>query len=300
MQYIGEIAALFASFCVSLSATGFTMAGRNYDSTTINRIRVVLAYIVLLVLNFALYGQAIPFSAEPGRWAWLTVSGIVGLAIGDYFLYSSYQLVGPRIGLLLLSLAPVYSIIIAWIFFHEALSPQALIGIAITLAGIIWVVLTRQTVGSAAISKHLSNKGLIFGLIAGISQATGLVLSKQGMAGNFPPFAGTLIRMNAALFTLWIPALYQKNAAETLQKIKLHPATFGWVAFGSLFGPVLAVSATMLSLQSTDIGIASTLMALPPVFMLPISYFFFKERFGWSTVAGTALAILGVGLLLAK
>jgi drug/metabolite transporter (DMT)-like permease len=31
--------------------------------------------------------------------------------------------------------------------------------------------------------------------------------------------------------------------------------------------------------------------------MLPISYFFMKERFGWQVVAGTLIAIAGVALL---
>ena len=49
--------------------------------------------------------------------------------------------------------------------------------------------------------------------------------------------------------------------------------------------------------QHAEIGVASTLMALPPVFMLPIGYFVFKERLNWQAIAGTLLAIVGVGLL---
>jgi drug/metabolite transporter (DMT)-like permease len=79
--------------------------------------------------------------------------------------------------------------------------------------------------------------------------------------------------------------------------MRRQPTAFGWVAFGAFFGPVIGVSASLLAVQHADIGVASTLMALPPVFMLPISYFVFKERFGWQVVAGTLLAIAGVALL---
>jgi drug/metabolite transporter (DMT)-like permease len=38
-------------------------------------------------------------------------------------------------------------------------------------------------------------------------------------------------------------------------------------------------------------------MALPPVILLPISYFVFKEKVGWQAIAGTLLAIVGVAAL---
>jgi len=68
----------------------------------------------------------------------------------------------------------------------------------------------------------------------------------------------------------------QKQAGSTVVAMRRQPAALGWVAFGALFGPVLGVSASLLAVQHADIGVASTLMALPPVFMLPISYFFMK------------------------
>ena len=298
MQYIGELAALFTSFCWSLSAVGFTMAGKIFDSTTINRIRVSLAFLALLVINFLVLGQALPLNASLDRWGWLTLSGIVGLAIGDFFLFRSYQLVGPRIGLLLLSLAPVFSTFIAWLFFGEHLTLLEIGGIAVTLAGIGWVVLSKSTTKVDEEPTRLSTKGLLFGAFAALGQATGLILSKQGMAGDFSPCAGTIIRLNAAIIFLWIAAILQKNATTTFQRAKQEPASFGWVAFGAFFGPVIGVSASLFSIQHANIGIASTLMALPPVFMLPISYFFFHERFGWQAVVGTLLAISGVAILL--
>lgn len=298
MQFIGEFAAIFTSFCWSLSAVGFTKAGQVYDSTTINRIRVSLAFLALLMINFFLYKEALPVNASPERWFWLTLSGVVGLAIGDFFLFRSYQLVGPRLGLLLLSLAPVFSTFIAWLFFGERLSWMELSGIAITLLGIGWVVLSRSNKGLQSDQRQLSTKGVLFGIIAALGQASGLVLSRQGMVGNFPPFAGTIIRINAAILFLWGAALLQRNAQGTLQNIRQNPSSFGWVAMGAFFGPVIGVSASLFSIQHANLGIASTLMALPPVFMLPISYLVFHERFGWQAVVGTLLAISGVALLL--
>ena len=40
------------------------------------------------------------------------------------------------------------------------------------------------------------------------------------------------------------------------------------------------------------------LMALPPVIILSISYFVFKEKVSWQAVVGTLIAIAGVAVLL--
>ena len=300
MNFIGEAASLFTSFCWSLSAVGFSLAARDFSSQVVNRVRVTLAVLALLVINALLYGQIIPLNAGAGRWGWLTISGIVGLALGDAFLFRSYQLVGARIGLLLLSLAPVFGAAIAWLFFGENLSLLQIGGMIITLAGIGWVVITRPTLEAGQEHAKLSIQGILFGVIAALGQAGGLVLSKQGMAGDFPPFAGTLIRMLAAIIFLWVIAIFQKQVTNTFTSVRAHPSALGWAAFGALFGPVIGVSASLLAIQHAEIGVASTLMALPPVFMLPISYFVFKERFGWQAVAGTLLAITGVALLFLK
>ncbi|HTX79814.1 MAG TPA: DMT family transporter, partial [Longilinea sp.] len=145
--------------------------------------------------------------------------------------------------------------------------------------------------------RRAAGRGILFGVLAALGQATGLVFSQQGMMGDFSPFAGTLIRMLAATIVLWIVALFQRQAKTTVDSMQRQPAALGWIAFGALFGPVIGVSASLLAVQYTSIGVSSTLMALPPVFMLPISYFVFKERFGWQAVAGTLVAILGVALL---
>jgi drug/metabolite transporter (DMT)-like permease len=296
MTYIGELAALFTSFCWTLSAIGFTKSSQQVGSQVTNRMRVLLALLALLLINAILYGQPVPLHAGTSRWIWLTISGVIGLSLGDAFLFQTYREIGPRLGLLLLSLAPIIGAGIAWVFFGQALHLMQIAGIVITLVGTFWVVLVRPEPGNEQFHK-VTGKGALFGILAAFGQATGLVLSQQGMAGNFSPFAGTLIRMIAAFVTLWIVASFQRQAGVTLASIHRNPAALGWVAFGALFGPVIGVSSSLLAVQHAEIGVASTLMALPPIFMLPISYFVFKERFGWQAITGTLLAIAGVALL---
>jgi drug/metabolite transporter (DMT)-like permease len=296
MTYIGEFAALFTSLCWSMAAIGFTFASRQVGSQVTNRVRVVVAFVALFFINWILYGQPIPFYAGSARWLWLMLSGVVGLAIGDAFLFRTYQVIGPRIGSLLMSMNAVFGAAIAWLFMGEKLTIMQYIGMMVTLLGIGWVVLTRPADAQA----KLSAQGVLFGVLAALGQAGGIVLSKQGMAGDFPPFAGTIIRMIAAILVLWIMAFFQKQAGTTVKTMREHPTAWRWVGLGALFGPIIGVSASLLAVQRAEVGVASTLMALPPIFLLPISYFVFKERFSWQAVAGTLVAIAGVALLFLK
>src|SRR5512145_2014413 len=185
MPFLGEFSALFTSFCWAMSAVGFSNATNVFGSQVTNRLRVALALIALIVINTVLYGKPIPFDAGLERWGWLTLSGVIGLALGDAFLFASYRHIGPRLGLLLLSLAPVFSALIAWILFKETLTLIQITGIVITLGGISWVVFARGEENGQ--SDHDWRKGVLFGVLAALGQAAGLVLSKRGMNGDFPP-----------------------------------------------------------------------------------------------------------------
>jgi len=52
-----------------------------------------------------------------------------------------------------------------------------------------------------------------------------------------------------------------------------------------------------VAVQNANIGVASTLSSLTPIFLIPISYFMFKERATKQAVVGTVIAIVGMVLL---
>ncbi|MBI5568286.1 MAG: DMT family transporter [Chloroflexi bacterium] len=302
MDYTGEIAALLTSVFFSFTAVIFARASQQVGAMITNRVRLVIALIYLMVINLALFGQPLPIDARLDRWAWLSLSGVIGLALGDLFLFRAYADIGPRLGMLMLSLAPVIGAITAWIVFGETLRVGQIAGIAVTLIGIAWVIAARPKADAArpateAAHQGMHSRGIVLGVLAATGQAWGLVLSKQGMTGGFSPFAGNAIRMLAAVLAFWIVTLAQRQAGETVRVVKLHPGALKLLALGALVGPVVGVSASLLAVQHAEIGVASTLMALPPVFLLPIGYFAFKERFGWQTVAGTVVAMIGVAVL---
>ena len=162
MNLIGELAALATAFFFALTALIFTTTGRSVGSQVTNRMRLLFALLYLIIINLILFREPLPFSAGSSRWLCLSLSEVIGLSLGDAFLFQSMVSVGTRIGSLLLSLAPIFGSIIAWIFFGEVLSILQITGITLALTGIAWVVASHQEPPDTP--RGHTRRGVIFGI----------------------------------------------------------------------------------------------------------------------------------------
>ena len=133
---------------------------------------------------------------------------------------------------LLLSLAPIFGSIIAWIFFGEILTLLQITGIVLALAGIGWVVTSHKEPPNTP-HGH-TRRGVIFGVLAGLGQAIGLVLSKQGMFGEFSSFQANAIRMLAAVIFIWVLTAFESKVTATFTALREKPQVFGLLALGAL------------------------------------------------------------------
>ena len=295
MNIIGELAALLTSVVWAATSVLFTKATQKVGSIVVNRMRSILGLAFLMLLNLIFSGYLLPFNAEPERWMWFALSGAIGYALGDVFLFQSFLCIGPQRGMLMMSLAPLLSAGLAWVFFGEILTGVQILGVLITLAGVAWVIIRRRSIATSQLCSPV--QGVLYGLGAAIGQAVGYVLSKEGLSDGFSPIAGNSIRMLAAVIVLWTLAAIQGKAKTTITTMRDNPQVFGWLTIAAFTGPVLGATLSLFALQHTEVGIASTLIALPPVFLLPISWVVFKEKFDWGAVLGTLVAIGGVAML---
>ncbi len=305
MPYLGEISALITSLSFAFTATFFTFAGQRVGAGVVNRTRLLFGMGLLLLTHWITLGSLFPH-ATSAQWFWLTLSGVIGLSLGDAFLFQAFVWIGARLSMLMMSLAPVLAALLAWIFLGETLTGAQITGILLTIGGIGWVIAeqnghnARGVAGSPTTSQphHRNNKlGLLYGLGAAAGQAVGLILSKMGLAHDFPALSGNVIRVLAATLAIWLFTAYRKQTGETFQQLSTHPRAILLILGGAVFGPLIGVSFSLLAVQKTEVGIASTLIALTPIFMLPVGALVFKEKFGWQAIAGTLVAIAGVAML---
>ena len=293
---LGALAAVGTAVAFALSSTVFTFATLHAGAMAVNRVRLVMA-VAWLVVAHLLSGTPLPMHVDGHRWLLLGSSGVVGLVLGDAFLFQAFIWIGPRLAMLLMSTAPALASLWAWWFLGEALSLGQWLGILVTVGGVAWVV--QQPSGRAA--RPASDRRFLLGILCGLGgaagQAGGLILAKPGAADGFSALSATLMRMVAATVVLWIYTACRGQVRETLERFGGDRRAWGSVLAGSCLGPFVGVTLSIVSIQNIEIGIASTLMALSPVFLLPIGHLVFREHVGWSAVLGTILAVAGVALM---
>jgi drug/metabolite transporter (DMT)-like permease len=296
---MGEIAAILTAMCWGLSSIFFTATSREIGPVPVNRVRLLFAVPLLAVTHLILTGQLFPLQVETYRWLWFGLSGIAGLVIGDTLLFTAYSLIGNRLGTLLMASVPVMSSLAALIFLGEKLDPRSILGILVCVSGIVLVVLERSNGNGhrSAPQKRLFWLGVLAGLGGALGQSIGLVLAKAGLGGDFPAISGTLIRMLTAMVFIWVITIFMGQASQTLQKVFTNPKLTRTIFAGSVVGPFIGVWLSQIAIQNTYVGIASTLMALTPVFMLPVAKWYYKENVTPRAVFGTVLALVGVAII---
>jgi drug/metabolite transporter (DMT)-like permease len=293
--YLGELAAVITSIAFAGTSTLFTIAGRKVGAQVVNRVRLTIACLLLGIGGWIVTGNPWPLDAGWERWFWLGLSGIVGLVIGDAFLFQAFIWIGPRISMLMMSLAPIIAGLTAWIFLDERLSGLQLVGVFTTLLGVSWVILGRDQQSGERKDNYF--RGILYGLGAAGGQGIGFVLAKLGLGDDFSPVSGNFIRIVTAFVAIWLITLIQRKIRTTIREISKNPQA-SWAILGGAFtGPFLGVTLSLFAVQKTNIGIASTLMALPPIFLLPVDSFLFKKKVGVGSILGTMIALVGVALL---
>lgn len=291
---IGEIAALGTAICWSLSATAFEVSGKKVGSLSVNYIRLAIGFIFISIFTYFTRGMFFPMDATSKSWIFLSISGLIGFFIGDLFLFQSYLEVGSRISMLIMATSPPITALLGFLIFGERLNAISIFGMALTMMGIAIVILSKNPDEKKIKLTH-SIKGLIYAFLGSLGQAVGLIFSKAGM-GTYNPFAATQIRIIAGFISFTMLFLVLKKWDDLKVALKDKKAMIG-ITIGSIFGPFIGVSLSLLSLQYTSAGISSTITSIVPVIIIPFSILVFKERVKFKEILGAIVTVSGVAML---
>lgn len=290
-QHTGELAALATAFLWTGTALAFEQAAKRIGSMAVNILRLALALVFYCILSLLRYGTLLPQGFGSESWFWLSISGLVGFVFGDYCLFSAYALIGSRVSNLLMALAPPMAAFFGFLLIGELFTLKGILGMMVTLAGIITVVMTKP---GKRMNLNYSLKGILFGIGAAVGQAVGLVFSKIGMK-SADPFAASQIRVIAGtigfIFLFTVLRKWSKIVPAFTQ-----PVNLGFISIGSLLGPFLGVSFSLMAVKHTSTGVASTIMALVPVLIIPPAILLLREKVTWRDLIGSLIAVAGVAL----
>lgn len=287
---IGEISALITALFWTFSSLFFAEASKKIGSLQLNINRLILAFI-FLGLTILIGGLSINLSTN--QLLNLTLSGLIGLLFGDFFLFQAFAQIGARISMLIMSLAPVMAALLGFIFLDEKLTVTAIIGSIITISGIILVVTYKKEK-----EEHINAVGLFNAFLGALGQAVGLIFAKIAFnEGAINGFVATSIRIAASISIMLPIMLLMRNYKNPIKLYLKEKSAFKYTISGTIFGPFLGITASLIAVSNTEIGIASTLMATTPILMIPVVYILYKESIPLKSIVGTIIAILGVAIL---
>ena len=289
---VGQFAALGTAICWTFGALCFEYSSKKIGSLSLNVIKMYLAFVLFAVFAWVFRGSPFPTDAGGFAWLWLGLSGIIGFVMGDLFLFKAFATIGARTSMLIMSLTPPITALLGFFLLGERLALRHCLGMAITLSGVATVILTSKS-GSKELKHPV--KGLVFAFIGTVGQAVGLVLSKYGM-GEYNAFSATQIRIFAGMIGFTVLLFYLKGWGQLMAAFKDIPAMRA-SAMGSVLGPFLGVYLSLLAIQNTSTGIASTIIMIVPVLIIPFSMLLFKEKINLREIIGAIVAVTGTAIM---
>lgn len=325
-MYLGELISLVVAFSWTATALFSEVASKRMGSLPLNVIRMVLSLALLALTLWITLGSPYPIMADSQTWLWLSLSGLVGYALGDWCLFQSYILMGSRFGQLFMTLASPSAALTAWLLLGEQMQPLAIAGMTITLLGISMSVLNRGGGdGRRKLSLKLPPQGILLGIGAGMCQGIGLVLSKVGMEhyesaialqgiddlsqwsskgaliplplSYMMPFASTMIRAVTGLLGFTIALfVFSQNGKSRLQAAISNRKGMYCALGAAIFGPFVGVSLSLMATLYTHAGIAQTIMSLTPVLIILPSWLLFRQKVTVWEVVGACICVFGVSL----
>ncbi len=292
-NFQGEFYALGAAFLWALSSVLFKSLGKTIRPLELNLIKGISGF-VLFAITSLIIGEVFT-TIRPAAVIALAVSGAVGIGFGDTMFFEAINRLGARRSLLITILAPPMTVIFAWIFLRESLSLFAWVGILITILGVTWVITEKNK------TEKEENKftwlGVFFGFLAALTQAAGAVLSRWALTeSSVSALQSALIRLLAGTGVLLLWILIRREKIGVWLKPAPRKQLWGILAAVILFGTYIAIWMQQLAFKFTRVGIAQTLLATSPLFILPVSALQ-KEKLSLRSVLGVLLSIAGVALI---
>jgi len=286
-HYWGELAALAGALSWAIATLIFSKFAHHLSAMQMTLTKGCLALTLMLGTLLLMPLPSAHIALEP--MLWLALSGFIGIAIGDSAYFAALRRIGPNRTLLLESLAPPLSGILALCLLGDHLGWQSWLGVVVTTAGVTWVVMKPDP------EKGYNRAGLAYGLLASCCQATGVVISHYALVtSQLPALWGATLRLGCGTLAvaLWL-AVSQPTALRQLSGLIYRQPGRRYLFLGILVGTYLALWLQQSALKLANPAVAQTLLATSPLFLLPLALWQ-GEALSKRLVLGTGMALFGI------
>ncbi len=308
MTSIGILFALITTLCWATSVFPLTEASRLMPVRSMNLLRLFLASIIVCLGALLLEGNQFYqlFSQKYYQaWIWLGLSGIIAMSFGDHLSFRMYSILSPKFGSVLSTLSPASAFILGMILVNEEINFVGIIGILITIASIMSISLGKKE--RVAIPDHGQGsikKGIFYGILAACCHGSGLAFAKKGfilqneIQQTILPISASFIRLSCGTLSVIFFAFLNGRLFKIVPDIFKHKVAHKFILFGTILGPVLAASTSLITIQHIRVAVAQTIFSLVPIFALIIAHFIYKEKISFRAIIGVFISVIGVFILI--
>lgn len=282
---MGESLALAAAFGWVGSSVFLERASKETGTLAVNLIRLIIALLFLGVIMYVKRGLVLPLDVTKESLKFLSISGLFGLFLGDFFLYKSYIKIGPRITLLVMTFSPVAVSILSFFILGEKIEGFKVLGMLLTIIGIAIVILKKKN------DKEFSKVGFICALLAMLGESLGIIFTRLGSI-EYDFFATIQVRTIPAILAFIVYISLKKEWSNIKEGI-VNKKGMIYIVLGTIVA-TLGVKALVEAMKYANVGIVSTLAATSPILIIPISIIFFKEKVSILEGVGALISFVGI------
>jgi drug/metabolite transporter (DMT)-like permease len=284
----GELAALGAAICWAIGPVVAFEGVSRLGIFRFSQLRFTVSALLLLILAVLAGQTAI---ADVRSIVVLSLSGIIGIALGEAALFQATYLLGPRISSILFSTHAPITAFSGAVIFQEQISVTNSLGIILCGAGVSLAILLKskhERPGGKWYTEEASKPGLYFAGCAVVAQVVGALLTKS-VAVKIDPLFGSFIRtVSAGIVFLPFFMSFKEGKGET------QFSDLRYVLLSSLVSTVGGMTLLLIALAHADIYRAAVISSLSPVIFLMFMSMFGRQRFSLGIWLATILALIGV------
>jgi drug/metabolite transporter (DMT)-like permease len=287
----------FGAACALGSAVSWTLISlvvrtlsAYFTTLSITVIRSALGGILLAVVVLAWKGPRVLHAVTPESYAYLAVSILIAVGLGDTAFFESTRIIGLARAMTVSMLYPLIAAGLGRWLLDEPIAARGAAGALVTLGGLVIIVGERATaVGEVADRRA---RGVALAVLAAIAWAVSVLMLKTPLR-QVDPVTAQAIRLPIATAVLWLTPW----AWTTGRDLRAHAraASRLLVALGGL--TALSSVLFMAGLKYAAVGPATVLSSTSPLFALPLGRLAFGERVTWRAATGAVLCVVGIALL---
>jgi len=286
---LSALLALGAAFSWTLAALTGHRPASELGSLHFNRLRMVAA---IIILGGFLMLSGRPLALESQHVLPLVLSGLAGVVMGDFFLFATMRRLGPRrTNILFATNAPLAGCL-GWLILDEVLQFQTLISVTLAFLGVVLAIIYGKRRDLAHVWETVTPPlwlGVLFGFLAALGQAFGVLLARPVMAAGVDPVVAGLVRVMAAALVFW--ASYPFDRSRRNQPLLPGGRTLLLVCLNGLFGLGVGAALFLWALELGSVAKVAILSATTPVLMLPFIWFRTGVMPAWGAWIGAVLVV---------